>query len=89
MVQRPASSVTQSQPFAEIRLAFLPLQQDGSSNCQHCTQLREEEIPGSQPKLGFMSGGGGRGELSQQPSPAAEAGIGLPGPYGTITNKGN
>ena len=86
MVQRLADSVTQSQPFAEIRLTFLPLQQDGSSNCQHCTQLREEEIPGSQPKLCFILGGK---MISQQLSPAAEAGIGLPGPYGTITNKGN
>ena len=79
VVQRLANSATQSQAFAEIRLAFLPLQQDGSSNRQCCTQLTEEESPGSQPKLCFILGK--KKLVSQQPSPVAEAGIGLPDPY--------
>lgn len=74
VVQRLANSATQSQAFAEIHLAFLPLQQDGSSNRQYCTQLREEESPGSQPKLCFIWGK--KKLVSQQPSPAAEAGLG-------------
>lgn len=86
VVQRLANSATQSQAFAEIRLAFLPLQQDGSSNRLYCTQLREEEswLPTKalfhlgEKKIGFPAA------LS-----CCRGWIGLPDPYWAITNKGN